>query len=152
MNQGTYHGVIQIRDLADPRHIRSVAATMVLGNGKKTPTIHAAAPTRLSVKHGKSKTLTVKLSDAAHSCGYDYSLSSNAAWATPDHFAYSGTVAPTGAGSTIGHDTGTGTGTIPVRVSAKHLAVGTHRLTLTVQSQDAEPNPTLIHIRVKVTR
>jgi hypothetical protein len=152
MNQGTYHGVIQIRDLADPRHLKRVPATLILGNGKKTPTIRATAAKRITVKHGHVATLAVKLSDASHGCGYDYSLSSSAGWATPNRDDYSGTVAPTGSGSVGGSDTGAGTGTIAVGISAKHLKAGVHPLTLTIQSQDAEPNPTLLHIKVKVTK
>jgi len=152
MNRGTYHGVIEIRDLADPRHVHTVTATLILGNGRKTPTIHAVAPKRVTVKHGGTTTINVKLSDASHSCGFAYSLSRNAKWATANADNYSGTVAPHGSGSVGGSDTGAGTGTITVGISAKHLAAGVHRLTLTVQSQDAEGNPTLIHLKVRVRK
>jgi hypothetical protein len=151
MNRGTYHGVIQIRDLADPRHIRAVTATLILGNGKQTPHIHASVAKQITVKHGHTATLAVRLSDSSHSCGYDYSLSSSAGWATPNRNDYSGTVAPHGSGSVGGNDTGAGTGTVAIGISAKHLRAGVHPLTLTVQSQDAEPNPTRLHIKVKVT-
>jgi hypothetical protein len=150
MNQGSYRGVVQIRDLADPRVVHLVHATMVLGNGKKTPRIHASAPVQITVSKGHRTSFAVKLTDAAHSCGYDYSLSSGSAWARPAAADYSGTVAPRGSGAPGGTDTGSGTGTIPVRVNATHLSPGTHRLALTVQSQDAEPNPTVIHVRVRV--
>ncbi len=151
MNQGTYHGVVQIRDLADPRHVFSVPASLVLGTGNKTPHVHAVAPRRLTLRHGHEATAVLKLSDSSHSCGYVYSVSSQQSWAHPDTDNFSGTVAPRGSGAVGGSDTGSGSGTVPVRISAKHLAVGRHRLTLVVQSQNAEPNPTRVHLTVTVT-
>jgi hypothetical protein len=140
MNQGTYHGVVVIHDLADPRHVYRVPTTLVLGTGKGTPHIHAVAPRRINVTKGGVATTSVTLSDSSHSCGYVYSMSSAASWAHPDGTAYNGDVAPTGAAA------------IPVRISAKHLSAGVHPLTLVVQSQNAEVNPTRITIRVVVRR
>jgi hypothetical protein len=91
------------------------------------------------VDKGRATTATVRLSDASHGCGYVYSLSSRAGWARPSGTSYSGVVAPTGAA------------VVPIRISARQLSLGTHRLSLVVQSQNAEPNPTHITIRVRVT-
>jgi hypothetical protein len=152
MNQGTYHGVIKVYDLADPAVVKKVKATVKLGTGKKTPTVHTKHKSlHVTVAEGKTATVTVSLNDASKSCGYDYSVSSNHNWATPNKDDYSGTVAPTGSGSAGGSDTGSGTGTIPVVVSAKNLKVGKHHATLTVQSENAEPNPLHIHLHVHVT-
>jgi kumamolisin len=139
MNQGTYHGVVVIHDLADPRRVYRVPSTLVLGNGRKTPHVHARAPRRVTVAKGRATTATVRLSDASHGCGYVYSLSSRAGWARPSGTSYSGVVGPTGAA------------VVPIRISARQLSLGTHRLSLVVQSQNAEPNPTHITIRVRVT-
>jgi hypothetical protein len=67
-------------------------------------------------------------------------VSNRQTWARPIAAGYAGTVSPRG--ST----------TVPVRISAGHLAVGRHRLTLVVQSENAEPNPTVVHVTVAVTR
>jgi hypothetical protein len=151
LNQGTYRGLIKIVDLANPKHVYVVNATLKLGTGKKTPTIHAVAPASVTVKHGATKTIDLKLSDSSHSCGYDYSVSSNHGWAVPNADDYSGTVPATGSGTAGGTDTGSGTGLVPVVISAKHLAKGKHTLTVTVQSENAAPGPVTKKVTVHVT-
>ncbi|HVS68027.1 MAG TPA: hypothetical protein VHE56_05715, partial [Mycobacteriales bacterium] len=92
----------------------------------------------------------IQLSDGDGSCGYVYSLSSSRAWASPDPADFSGTVAPMGSGKAGGSDTGAGTGTINITVSAKSLKPGVHHFTIVVQSQNAEPSPDRIPFTVTV--
>jgi hypothetical protein len=82
----------------------------------------------------------IQLSDGDGACGYAYSVGSSEDWAEPSATSYSGTVPPTGA-SAVG-----------VTVSAKHLGVGRHHFTITVESQTAEPNPDVMHFTLSVTR
>jgi hypothetical protein len=153
MEQGTYYGTVKVYDLADPRVVRVVHATLVLGTGQQTPTVHSyEKSTHLVVKQGGTTSFTIQLSDSSAGCGYAYSLSSNRGWVTPNAEDYSGTVPPKGSGKTGGSDTGSGTGTIDVTVSAANLSAGTHRFTITIQSQNAEPNPDRIAFTVAVTK
>jgi hypothetical protein len=153
MEQGTYYGTVKVYDLADPRVVRVVHATHVQGTGQQTPTVHSyEKSTHLVVKQGGTTSFTIQLSDSSAGCGYAYSLSSNRDWVTPNAEDYSGTVPPKGSGKTGGSDTGSGTGTIDVTVSAANLSAGTHRFTITIQSQNAEPNPDRIAFTVAVTK
>jgi kumamolisin len=141
MQQGIYHGNVKVYDLADPRVVRTVHATLRLGTGNSTPYVRGFEKTlALTVKRGGHTTGRIVLSDGSGSCGFSYSASSNRPWATPQAGAYSGRVGPTGSV------------TVPINVSAKHLSRGKHRFTVTIQSQDAEPNPTRIPFTVKVTK
>jgi kumamolisin len=152
MNQGTYRGAIKVVDLADPKHVQIVQTSLRLGTGKHTPTVRASVPSTISLGPSASTTVTLKISNsAAKSCGFDYSVSSNHSWAVPNAEDYSGTVAATGSGAVGGSDTGSGTGAVPVVISAKGLSKGTHVLTLTIQSENAAPNPVTKTIKVKVT-
>jgi hypothetical protein len=153
MSQGTYTGVVQIRDLADPRAIKSVPAALALGDGKGTPTI-AAAPTAFTetLAPGASTTIDLALSDASRVCGYAYSLSIDQPWATVADGLYSGTVAvPAATSAPAATDTGGGNGYTPIALSAAGLARGTHHATITVQSQNAQGNATRIPITLTVT-
>ncbi len=153
MKQGFYHGTVKVYDLADPRIVRTVHATMTLGNGHQTPYIRSfVRATTLTVKHGGSTSIRIELSDGDGGCGYAYSVASNRSWATPNAADFSGTVGPTGSGKAGGSDTGAGTGTIDVVVSAKTLAPGEYPFTITVQSQNAEPSPDKIPFTLKVTK
>jgi hypothetical protein len=152
MNQGTYAGVVEVRDLADPSVLVKVPATLVLGTGKGTPTI-AASPASLSVKlaAGKSVTEDVALSDASKVCGYGYSLSSSAPWATVSPDLYSGTVpVPAATSAPSSSDTGGGNGFTPVVISTKGLANGVYHASITVQSQTAVHNPTVVPLTLTV--
>jgi hypothetical protein len=141
MQQGVYHGSIKVYDLADPSVVRTVHASLVLGNGHGTPYIRSfTKTTALHLSQGQKKTLTIQLSDGDGACGYAYSVGSNQDWATPSASNYAGTVPPTG------------TRNVSVTVSAKHLSTGRHRFTITVQSQTAEPNPDVMHFTVAVRR
>jgi hypothetical protein len=113
----------------------------VLGNGHGTPYIRSfTKSTAVHLSQGQSKALTIQLSDGDGACGYAYSVGSDQEWAKPAASSYSGTVPPTG------------TRNVSVTVSAKHLSVGRHHFTITVQSQTAEPNPDVMHFTVAVRR
>ncbi|HWF55245.1 MAG TPA: hypothetical protein VG223_11480, partial [Solirubrobacteraceae bacterium] len=153
MNQGTYSGVIQIRDRADPAIVKSVPVRMLLGTGAGTPTI-AAAPAAFSERlaPGASATVNLALSDAGKVCGYVYSVGSNGSWATPAENQYSGTVsvpAATSPGSAA--DSGEGDGDVPITISAAGLPAGTYHATITIQSQNAQNNGLKVPITLTVT-
>ncbi|HWC35385.1 MAG TPA: S53 family peptidase [Mycobacteriales bacterium] len=153
MQQGTYHGTVKVYDLADPRIVRTVHARLTLGNGEHTPYLRTfVKTTALSIKHGAQRTIELQLSDGSGSCGYSYSVGSNRGWASPDAADFSGTVAPMGSGKAGGSDTGAGTGTIKITVSAASLQAGVHHFTITVQSQNAEPSPDRIDFAVTVRK
>jgi hypothetical protein len=141
MNQGTYHGDVWIMDLADPKTIVEVPATLVLGKGTGSPLVQAAPTTvSVSVVAGQTTGTAVMLSDGAKSCGYGYSVSSNVPWATVDPSTYSGTVNPGGA-----------TVSVPLGIDASGLSPGTYHGTLTVQSPNAEPDPVTVPLTLNVT-
>ncbi|HVV77715.1 MAG TPA: protease pro-enzyme activation domain-containing protein [Mycobacteriales bacterium] len=151
MEQGTYHGTVKVYDLADPRVVRTVHARLRLGNGSYTPYLRSyVKATALTLKQGQETTTKIELSDGSGSCGYSYSVGSNRSWVRPNAADFSGTVAPKGVGKAGGSDTGAGTGTIEVVVSAKGLKPGRHTFTITVQSQDAEPSPDRIPFTLTV--
>jgi kumamolisin len=153
MQQGVYHGTVKVYDLADPRIVRTVQATLVLGNGHDTPYVRSYTKTAaLTVKRGESTTFTIQLSDGSGACGYAYSVGSNRDWVQPSAADYSGTVPGMGSGKVGGTATGSGTGTVRVSVSAAHLSPGRHSFTITVQSQNAEPNPDRMHFSLSVRR
>ncbi len=143
MNQGTYHGVVVLRDLADPARVVSVPATLVLGSGHGTPTM-VATPTALhvSVAAGRTATTALTLSDASKTCGYVFSGQSTVPWATvdPGASAPSGTVAGGGA-----------TTTLPIALDASGLAPGTYHGSVQIQTQNAEPNPVTVPLTLTVT-
>jgi hypothetical protein len=141
MNQGTYRGEVVVYDLADPHTAVTVPATLVLGDGSKTPTL-VAAPASLAVSASADfmTTTALTLSDGSKGCGFAYSTSSSVPWATVDPDLYSGTVG-----------TGAATSTIPITVDTSGLSAGTYRGVVTVQSQNAEPNPFTVPITLKVT-
>jgi kumamolisin len=152
MNQGTYHGVVQIRDLADPSVIDTVPVTLVLGNGQGTPTI-AASPTSFSVTlaPGASTTVNLALRDTSGVCGYAYSLQFDQPWASTGGDLYSGTVAARPAtAAPQATDTGEGNGFTPITISAAGLAPGTYHANVIVQSQNAAANPTKVPITLTV--
>ncbi|MHB8437588.1 MAG: S53 family peptidase [Acidimicrobiales bacterium] len=153
MNQGTYHGLVYIWDLADPGVHVIVPAVMVLGNGQGTPTM-ASSPSSISatVAHGGIGTGSLTLRDTSNTCGYAYSAQSSVGWLSLNADQYSGTVPASGsAGSTASGDTGDGNGTISYVVDATKLAPGTYTGKITVQSQNAEPNPLVITVTLTVT-
>jgi hypothetical protein len=153
LNQGTYTGLVQIRDLADPAVTDTVPVTLVLGSGKGTPTI-APSPGSISVTlaPGASTTESLVLADSSKTCGYAYSLSSGASWATINPYLLSGTVPVPAATAapTSATDTGSGNGFTPVTISAAGLAPGTYKTNLTVNSQNAVTNPTVIPITLTI--
>jgi hypothetical protein len=154
MNQGTYRGIIEIRDLADSTVLRTLPATLVLGSGKHTPTIavdrHSIA---VALKTGSKRTLSLVLRDASRSCGFVYSLLINRSWATTRSGLYSGSVgAQPATAPPSANDTGQGNGYTPITISAKGLAPGTYRAQVTVDSENAARNPTRIPITLTVRR
>ncbi len=140
MQQGVYHGSVKVYDLADPRIVRTVHASLVLGNGHGTPYIRSyTKSTALHLARGQHKTFTIQLSDGNGACGYPYTVGSNEDWASPSSATYAGTVPPTGSRA------------VTVSVSAKHLSAGRHPFTIIVQSQTAEPNPDVMHFTLTVS-
>jgi len=153
MNQGTYTGLVQIRDLADPSVVDTVPVTLVLGDGKGTPTI-AATPGSFTVTlaPGASTTVNLALSDPSRVCGYAYSLEFDQPWASTGADLYSGTVPATPAtAAPSASDTGGGNGFTPITISAAALAPGTYHANVIVQSQNAAANPTKVPITLTVT-
>jgi hypothetical protein len=143
MNQGTYHGVVLLRDLADPTTVVSVPATLVLGSGHGTPAMVATpAALHVSVGSGITATTALTLSDASKTCGYVFSAQSNVPWATvdPGAAAPSGTVAGGGA-----------TTTLPIVLDTSGLAPGTYHGSVEVQTQNAQPNPVTVPLTLTVT-
>jgi hypothetical protein len=152
LNQGTYQGVVDIRDLADPGRLVKVPVTLVLGDGRGTPTI-ATSPKAILVRlvQGQSRRVNLVLSDASGVCGYAYSLQLTRRWVTLNPYLMAGTVrAKHGSGPPKANDTGEGNGFEPLTLSAKGLSVGVHHAVATVQSQNAVRNPTVVRIRLTV--
>jgi hypothetical protein len=97
LQQGTYHGTIVIRDLADPAHTVTVPVTLTLGSGRGTPRI-AVSVKRVAVTAapGTSKSIVLKLSDPGAACGYGYTTETNVGWLGLSPKRHAGTVAATG--------------------------------------------------------
>jgi hypothetical protein len=152
LDEGTYTGVVEVRDLANPSALIRIPVRLVLGNGKHTPTI-AAAPRsiKVSLHSGTVKTVDLVLRDASHKCGYAYSLQPSAPWVKINPHLQSG-----GVGASPAHkapstnDTGEGNGFTPLTISAKGLAAGVHHARLIIQSENAVHNPTSVPITVTV--
>jgi hypothetical protein len=140
MNQGTYHGTVVIRDLADPKRVLKVPAILVLGSGADTPTV-VATPSSLSatVVEGTTTSVNLALTDGSKDCGYAYSVGTNAPWASIDPDLYSGEVS------------GSSATTIPIALNASDLRPGTYHNFVVVGSQNAEPNPVKVPITFTVT-
>jgi kumamolisin len=141
MQQGTYHGNVKVYDLADPRIVRTVHARLTLGNGRQTPSVRSfEKTTQKTVKPGGHTSFQIQLTDGSGGCGYSYSAGTNRSWAAPTSSSFAGTVTPTG------------TSTITINVSAAGLKPGSHPFVVTVQSQDAEPNPNRIPFTLTVKK
>jgi hypothetical protein len=141
MNQGTYHGVVIVSDLADPEKALFVPAVLVLGNGSGTPTVQASPGSlSASLASGATGSDTLTLSDTSKTCGYAFSAGTNVPWATAAESAYSGTVGASGA-----------TASVPINFDASGLAPGTYHGDVLIQSQNAEPNPVSVPITLTVT-
>jgi kumamolisin len=152
LDQGTYRGVVQIRDLADPRTLVTVPVTLVLGDGRGTPTI-AASPHSIVVRlaPGGIRRVKLVLSDASGVCGYAYSLKTSGRWLAVSPDLQSGTVGRRPAKSAPrATDTGQGNGFEPVIINARGLADGTYPGSVIVQSQNAVHNPTRVPVKVIV--
>jgi hypothetical protein len=152
LDQGTYRGVVEIRDLANPHTLIKVPATLVLGNGTRTPRI-AARPRAMSVAlvRGQTKRVRLVLGNAAHACGYAYSLEITRPWVRVNPYLLSGTVGASPAtAAPKATDTGQGNGYEPLTVTAQGLAKGVHHATVIIQSQNAVHNPTRVRITLRV--
>jgi kumamolisin len=154
MNQGTYTGVVQIRDLSDPSVVKTIPVTLTLGSGNGTPTI-AATPTSISASlaPGTLERVNLALRDPSGTCGYAYSLQSSATWTTFSAALESGTVgaSPESAPPANATDTGSGNGVTPLTISAAGMRPGrTYHARIAVQSQNAAGNPGTIPITVHV--
>ena len=128
----------------------------MLGSGKGTPTI-ATNPAAISVRlpPGATTDDNLILADSSNTCGYAYSLDTGAASVTTNPFLASGfvpvppaTVAPE---SSEAFDTGSGNGYTPLVISAAGLAPGTYKTQITINSQDAVTNPTVVPVTLNVT-
>jgi hypothetical protein len=152
LNQGTYRGVVEIRDLAAPRVLVRVPVTLALGNGRGTPTV-AARPRSLTLRLGPggSRRVDLVLSDASRTCGYAYSLQATHPWVTMNPYLRAGRVGRLPARSAPrASDTGQGNGFVPLTISARRLSSGVHRAGVVIQSQDAVHNPTRVNITLRV--
>jgi|GEM_PF-4819310 len=154
MNQGTYRGIVEVRDLADPSVLKRMPVTLVLGSGKHTPTIavnHRSIAVKL--RQGAHKTVSLVLRDASASCGYAYSLQFTGRWASTRSDLYSGSVGAHPARSApSASDTGEGNGFTPVTFTARGLAPGVYRAQVIIESQTAVANPTRVSLTLTVTR
>ena len=135
---GTWTGSVIVRDLADPSSVITVPATLVTGDGLKTPTI--AGNTRVVVPAGMKTTVNVPLTDSAGSCGYDYSAAADAPWVSIDDPDYGGEVAATGTPAL-------GTGLLPLVVDATDKAPGSQTV-VRVSSVQVSNQPFLITVVV----
>lgn len=152
LDQGTYTGVVEVRDLANPSALIEIPVRLVLGNGKHTPTI-AATPgaIKVSLAPGQTKKVNLVLSDASHKCGYAYSLQATQRWVKINPDLQSG-----GVGGSPAHkvpstnDTGQGNGFTPLIISAKGLAKGVYHARVIVQSENAVHNPTSVPLTLTV--
>jgi kumamolisin len=153
LDQGTYRGVVDIRDLADPHTRVAVPVTLVLGDGRGTPTI-ATNPRSIVVRLAPGGTRRVKLvlSDASGVCGYAYSLQTVGKWLTVNQDLQAGTVGPRPAKSAPkATDSGQGNGFEPLIVRAYPRTAGTYPGSVIVQSQDAVHNPTRVPVKLIVS-
>jgi hypothetical protein len=155
MNQGTYSGIVQIRDESDPSIVKTIPVTLTLGSGKGTPTI-AASPASVTVELAPSTLarFNLVLRDSSGTCGYAYSIASNAAWATfAPPYLESGAVGAAAATAPPSNptDTGSGNGFTPITISSAGMQAGrTYHARITVQSQNAAGNPASVPITVHV--
>jgi len=141
MNQGTYHGLVHIYDLADPKTLVTVPAILVLGNGTATPTVDVSPRTLgVTAQTGSMISTSLTLSDGSKTCGYAYSAVTNVPWATVNQADYSGTVGAGGA-----------TTAFPITIDASGLAPGTYYGDVKIQSQNAEPDPVTVPLTLTVT-
>jgi hypothetical protein len=152
MNQGTYRGVVEIRDLANPGVVVSVPVVLVLGNGRHTPTI-ATRPRSITVRlaPGQRSNVHLVLSDASRKCGYAYSLQPTKSWLSVNPHLMSGKVGARPARSAPStSDTGQGNGFTPLRISAKHLTDGVYHASVVIQSENAAGNPRRVQVKLIV--
>jgi pro-kumamolisin-like protein len=152
MNQGTYPGEIYIKDLATGR-LTKLPVTLKLGTGQGTPTIATNMRSiYVSLPTGASKTVDLVLSDSSHDCGYSYGLGSFASWLSIAPNIFSGTVGaqPATSAPATTTDTGQGNGFTPVTISAAGLAKGVYRSVITINSQNANYNPTRVPVTLRV--
>jgi hypothetical protein len=152
LDQGTYQGVVQVADLANPKATVTLPVKLVLADGKGTPTI-AASPGSFAVTlaPGASTTVDLSLSDASGVCGYAYSLGIDQPWAHIAAGLQSGVVPaePVKVAPAPG-DTGIGNGFTPITISASGLAPGSYQAHVTIQSQNAAGNQLAIPIDLTV--
>ncbi len=152
MDQGTYTGVIDVRDLADPSVLVTIPVKLVLGSGQHTPTI-ATTPTaiKLSLATGASKRVNLVLRNASRQCGYAYSLQVTQPWVRVSPYLLSGRIGAKPAHKApSAKDTGGGNGFTPLTISAKSLGTGVYHAHVIVQSQNAVHNPTVVPITLTV--
>jgi len=152
MNQGVYKGIIEVRDLADPKVLVTRPVSLVLGDGSGTPTIATSARS-FSVKlaPGKSTSVNLVLRDASAVCGYAYSLQATHTWVQINSDLQSGIVAPTPAtAAPSASDTGGGNGFTPITLSAAGLKAGVYKAQVIVNSQNAGSSPTKVPIKLTV--
>ncbi len=137
LQQGTYHGTIVIRDLADPAHAVTVPVTLTLGSGRGTPRIGLS--TRgfaVRIAPGVARTIVLGLSDPGATCGFGYTTQTSASWLGVSPTLHAGSVSPTGVRE------------VPFRVQVPAgTAAGVYHATITVASLNAA----VAKVRVPVT-
>jgi kumamolisin len=140
MNQGTYKGEVVIFNLADPTQTATVPVTLVLGDGKGTPTMATNSSISVSVTAGQITTSPLTLSDISKGCGYGYSVGSSVPWAIVPSAAADGTV-----------PVGGGTATVPLTIDASEMLPGVYHGEISIQSANAEPGVINVPITLTVT-
>ncbi len=137
LQQGTYHGTIVIRDLADPAHAVKVPVTLTLGSGQHTPRIGLSTRAySVTAAPGSAKTIVLRLSDPGATCGYGYTTQTSVSWLGLSPTRHAGSVSP---GSV--HEV-----PFTIKVPAG-LAPGVYHESITVASLNAA----VTHVRVPVT-
>jgi hypothetical protein len=141
LQQGTYHGTIVIRDLADPRVAVRVPMTLTLGSGAHTPRIGLS--TRgyaITAAPGASRTVVLGLSDPGATCGYGYTTQTSVSWIGLSPKRHAGSVGPHGV-----HEV-----PFSLRVPAG-LAPGVYHESITVASLNAAVSQVTVPLTLTVT-
>jgi hypothetical protein len=149
---GMYTARVLVYDLADPSVRVSVPAVMALGNGARTPVV-AASPQVVHITvapHGTARG-SFSLSDAAHSCGYQYSTSSDASWLQIPDPGYAGSVASdTSAPVDVAVDAASlqlGVHVAHVEVNSTQVAVQPYDVTVVAVVTGVKPAPPPVHVK-----
>jgi hypothetical protein len=141
LQQGTYHGTIVIRDLADPAVAVRVPVTLTLGSGRGTPRIAVSSQGfAVTARPGTSQNVVLGLSDPGASCSYGYTTQTSASWLGLSAKRHAGTVAPKSVRE------------VPFRVRVPAgQAPGVYHATITVTSLNAAVGRVQVPVTLTVT-